>query len=242
MRLACSRREPDLEAHLMTAAGILPVVLQRSELVHLTVLCLLATAGVTPALVQATANGGSPESVAAEGLKLGIIVEKVAENSEGKRAGIQEGDILLRWSRSDAQGETQSPFDLATIEIEQSPLGTVTLEGLRGVEKKIWTLGPDTWGIQARPTFSESLLAIYSEGSDLARAGKRAQAEGSWRTPAGQAESLLAKPWLRPRGFFRVAKCQEKARQGQACDAAPAQVHQRPAPAAPDAHTQLLQA
>src|SRR6266849_1081942 len=45
-------------------------------------------------------------------LKPGIVVEKVAKNSEAETAGLQEGDVLLSWSREDAEGKVTSPFDL----------------------------------------------------------------------------------------------------------------------------------
>jgi len=51
-------------------------------------------------------------------LKPGIVMEKVGKNSEAEKAELQEGDVLLSWSREDAKDEIQSPFDLSLIEIE----------------------------------------------------------------------------------------------------------------------------
>src|SRR5436305_1068350 len=82
-------------------------------------------------------------------VKPGIIIEKVDKNSEAEKSGIFPGDIILHWVRGDAHGEIESPFDLYEIEIEQGPRGAVTLEGLRGAERTIWTLGPDSWGLLA---------------------------------------------------------------------------------------------
>ena len=59
----------------------------------------------------------------------GIIVEEVTKGSEAEKAGLQEGDVLMRWIRGDAKGEIESPFDIAWIEIEQTQRGVVTLEG-----------------------------------------------------------------------------------------------------------------
>jgi len=50
-------------------------------------------------------------------LKPGIVVEEVTKNSEGEKAGLQQNDILLTWSRGDAKGEIKSQFDLSGIEI-----------------------------------------------------------------------------------------------------------------------------
>src|SRR5579863_2559728 len=67
-------------------------------------------------------------------LQPGVVIESVAKNSAGEKAGIQMGDILLNWVRANARGPIESPFDLAQAEIEQAPHGNVILEGLRGSE------------------------------------------------------------------------------------------------------------
>jgi hypothetical protein len=105
-------------------------------------------------------------------LKSGVVVERVLRYSESDKAGIQEGDILLRWVRGDVHGELLSPFDLNNTEVEQEPRGTVTLEGLRGKERRTWQLGQDRWGIEVRPNFPDAALTLYREGQDLAVAGK----------------------------------------------------------------------
>src|SRR5260370_18979567 len=61
-------------------------------------------------------------------LKPGIVVESIAKYSEGEKAGVQEGDVLLSWSRGDTKGEIESPFDLSNIEIEQVPRRNVTID------------------------------------------------------------------------------------------------------------------
>src|SRR5260370_18867083 len=102
----------------------------------------------------------------------GITVESVAKYFEAEKAGLQAGDVLLSWSRGDAKGEIKSPFDLSAIEIEQAPRGSVTFEGLRGAERETWVMGPDDWGIKARPDLPPDLLSIYLEGQELAKAGR----------------------------------------------------------------------
>jgi hypothetical protein len=114
-------------------------------------------------------------------LKPGIVVEGIEKNSEGDRAGLRAGDLLLSWSRGDAKGEIQSPFDLSDIEIEQAPRGTVTLEGYSGTDKRLWLLGPTSWGIEARPVLPETLLTNYRECQELAKSGKVREAFERWR-------------------------------------------------------------
>lgn len=147
----------------------------------------------------------------------GVVVEEVTKNSEATRADIREADILLSWSRNDAKGEIKSPLDLTWLELEQSPRGAVTLEGLRGAEKKTWTLGPDDWGIQARPDFSESLLQLYREGQELAQAGKAIEAAERWRAGKADAvDSSAFRLWL----AFHSAELLSKARQWSQADEA----------------------
>ncbi|HTC95029.1 MAG TPA: CHAT domain-containing protein [Terriglobales bacterium] len=147
----------------------------------------------------------------------GVVIEEVAKNSEGERAGLQPGDIVLRWSRAEAKGEIESPFDLSAIEIEQEPQGNVTLEGTRGEEKRVWVMGPDDWGMKTRPNLSQNLLSIYQEGQELAKAGKGTEAAERWRRAATEAqnESLSAlSTWL----LFHAAEQFADARQWKEAD------------------------
>src|SRR5260370_1265856 len=117
---------------------------------------------------QSTASIEGPVSAQAPAeLGRGVVIEAVKKNSEAEKAGLQEGDTLLHWARGAVQGEIESPFDLSWIEIEQAPRGAVTIEGLRGTDKKVWTLGPESWSVNARPSLSEVLLSIYLEGKKL---------------------------------------------------------------------------
>jgi len=124
-------------------------------------------------------NGSSP-CTAAE-IRQGLVVESVAKNSEGEKAGLAQGDIVLGWSRGDAKGKIESPFDLSEIETEQEPRGPVTLVGTRTAVKQSWVIGPDKWDIQARPDLQGNLLTIYLEGEKLAKAHKLSEAAVRWR-------------------------------------------------------------
>src|SRR5215471_4722089 len=77
----------------------------------------------------------------------GVNVERVAKNSAAAVAGLQEGDVIVGWTRGDAGGKIESPFDLRVVEIEQKPRGSVTLNGFRGDEKRQWILGANDWAI-----------------------------------------------------------------------------------------------
>ena len=146
----------------------------------------------------------------------GVVINAVKKSSEAERAGLQVGDVLQSWARGDAQGEIESPFDLPQIEIEQAPRRTVTLEGLRGTEKRVWALGPGSWGVHVRPNLPESL---YIEEEKLIAAGKTQDAAQYWRSAALQTkESQPA--WLAPWFLYHAAELLADARQWKEADTA----------------------
>jgi CHAT domain-containing protein/tetratricopeptide (TPR) repeat protein len=165
----------------------------------------------------------------------------VAKYSQAEEAGLMEGDVVVSWSRGDARGQVQSPFDIAAIEIEQAPRGTVTLAGFHDKESKVWSLGQKSWGIQARPNFSGALLPVYLEGQALALAGKRKEAAIKWRSIVDPAETDLP-AWLRPWLFFHVGQAQAEARHWEETDAAYREAIQNAAGAEPALQAQLLRA
>jgi CHAT domain-containing protein/Tfp pilus assembly protein PilF len=183
----------------------------------------------------------TPQAESATALKPGIVIEKIAKYSEAEKAGLAEGDIILRWSRSDAKGQIQSPFDLITVEMEQAPLGAVALEGIRGSENKVWSVGQDTWGLHARPNFGDVILAIYREGQELAAAGKLREAAEPWRAVAGQAGTTVP-AWLRPWLFFHIAALQTETRQWTEADEAYQEAVKSGTYAGPDITAQMLRA
>lgn len=129
-------------------------------------------------------------------LRQGILVEQVAKNSEADKSQMQEGDILLSWVRADVHGELASPIDLSRIEAEQAPRGAVAIEGFRGAQRQVWILGPNSWGISARPNLPESFAAGYLEGQKLAQAGKFTEATKRWNAGAKTIKSSLIRIWL----------------------------------------------
>ena len=132
----------------------------------------------------------SGQTAPTDALKLqpGVVVEQVFPNAIGEKAGIKEGDVILRWSRGAIGGEIASPFGLDQIEMEQEPQGAVTLEGLRGSEKQTWVMGADNWKVKVRPQLAGTLLSVYREARELEKANK-ASAAGRWHAAAMQVNS-----------------------------------------------------
>jgi CHAT domain-containing protein len=159
----------------------------------------ISTSGQTPRQGEVTTP------CAAAAIKRGLVVESVVKNSEGERAGLAEGDIILTWSRGVAIGKVESPFDLTEIETEQEPRGRVTLIGTRGRTTQKWKMGPDKWGIQVRPSLREDLLAIYREGQALAAAGKLGDAAERWRAADADLETCQSS-WSRAWLLFQAAE------------------------------------
>ncbi len=174
-------------------------------------------------------------------LKQGLVVESIAKNSEGDKAGLAEGDVILSWTRGDVKGEIESPFDLSETEMEQEPRGQVTLEGSRSGLKLAWAMGPDKWGIQARPTLPSTLLTIYREGQELAKAAKLNEAADRWRAAADEGQKYQC-PWLGPWFLFHAADAMANARQWKDSDALYQVAIKQAAKGNPEVRAQLLQA
>src|SRR5579859_1694773 len=138
-------------------------------------------------------------------LKRGVIVESLIHDQEGEKAGIRPGDVLLSWSRGDAKGEINSPFDLPYIRMEQASRGPLRLTGLRGAQKRSWLLGSDFWGVWTYPNFQDELLSIYTQGQQLAQAGRLNEALEQWRAAAAIAETSGIS-WLSPWLLSRAAR------------------------------------
>jgi CHAT domain-containing protein/tetratricopeptide (TPR) repeat protein len=180
-------------------------------------------------------------SLLAQELKPGLIVESVAANLEAEKAGLKEGDVLLRWSRGDARGEIDSPFDVSLTEFEQAQRGTVTLEGLRGAEEKVWTLGPGAWGMKVRPNFQGSLLTSYGEAQALIKADKLSEAAERLQAVAGQKDESATR-WLHSWLLSQAAETFAKGQQWKEADSAYQQAVQQAAEAAPPTRGLLLRA
>jgi CHAT domain-containing protein/Tfp pilus assembly protein PilF len=143
-----------------------------------------------------------PDTNVSGGFNPGVVVESIAKNSQAEQAGIQEDDALTSWSRGDAHGKLESPFDLSWVEFEQSPRGEVSLQGRRGAEPRVWKLGDVVeggWGIQVRPEMPQDVLSLYLQGRTLARAGKLTEALDFWHRASVEARKnppLWLEVWL----------------------------------------------
>lgn len=150
-------------------------------------------------------------------VKPGVLVESVGKNSEAEKAGLADGDLILTWSRGDVMGEIQSPFDLSEVEIEQEPLGQVTLSGIRASQERKWAMGPERWAVETRPNLPESELAIYREALELTRRDKLAEAAERWQTVSARFDKARC-AWLDVWFFFHSANLQASSRRWKQSD------------------------
>jgi CHAT domain-containing protein/Tfp pilus assembly protein PilF len=169
-----------------------------------------------------TTTGEQTGGTSSTGIGPGVLVEKIVAHGEAEKAGLQEGDILLAWSRGDSKGEIQSPFDIMDVETEQRPLGGVQLEGLRGTarQRQTWSLGPSSWGLTTRPNFPEPLLSSYLQGQELANRNKAAEiveAIQRWKELVEQSSTSTA-PWLAAWLYFHSAELLRDAKQWKEAD------------------------
>jgi CHAT domain-containing protein/Tfp pilus assembly protein PilF len=145
---------------------------------------------------------GAPAMAAADS---GIVIEEARPGLMAAKAGLQPGDVVRRWTRGDAQGTLESPFELAWLEVEQAPRGPVTLEGFRGDETRTWTLAEGVWAVRARPALPEPPRLAYEAGLEQATAGHPAEAAGRWREAATRLGPDRS-PWMAAWLLFRAAQ------------------------------------
>lgn len=127
----------------------------------------------------------------------GIVVEEVPRHSEGEKAGIRSGDLLVSWTRTaspptssqSARGTLASPFDFVDLELEQRPRGTVTVTGFRDGREFTATMLSTESGLTVRPCLTGDLLRLYEEGKTRADANDIDGAAERWLTAATQARA-----------------------------------------------------
>lgn len=110
------------------------------------------------------------------------VVDAVGRGWAADRAGLRPGDVILSWSRGAENGPVRTPFELAQVEINQAPLGRVTLLGSRNGETRAWVLPPGMWSLWARPGLPRSLLALYRQGESRIAAGDFEGGTRQWRS------------------------------------------------------------
>jgi len=189
---------------------------------------------------QGISNSGGPALAESSSvLAKGIAVGAVKTGSASQEAGIQAGDVLLGWTRGDAEGEFESPFDLSWLEIEQAPRGTVTIHGLRGKSQQVWTLGSANWGLAARPNFAEPFLSAYRETQGLAASG-RLQAAIDHLRAIGDGAEAQQPTWVRSWLLYRAAGLLAEAREWRDADVTYEEVLRLSARAGPAIKAQVL--
>ncbi len=144
--------------------------------------------GLVVACTAAGVRGPHEENVARAP---GVLVEEVAAESLGARAGLQAGDLLVSWCRAAspdgpclAAGRFETPFDFEAMELEEAPRGGVRILGKRAAVGTAWVLLPGSQSIKVRPVLTEDLLALYEEGRSLAGAEQLDMAVERWRSAA----------------------------------------------------------
>ena len=155
---------------------------------------------------------GSDPQAACVALQPGLVVESVAKDSEAEKAGVKEGDVLLAWVQGDHTAGLSSPFELTGAEPQISSRGATAIEGTSGPAKRRWSLGPDVWGIKARPQLPEDILRTYLKGRDMAKAGNTADAAERWRAAAADAGKIECR-WLPAWLIFNAAETFAEKRQ-----------------------------
>lgn len=114
----------------------------------------------------------------------GVTVESVAPRSSGARAGVQPGDLLLAWSRTEgeapAEGSVSGYFDWQEVEGEQGPRGAVRVRGSRDKAILEFTLVPGRWDLVVRPVLSEEAGRMWAEARALVEAGRQEEGARVW--------------------------------------------------------------
>jgi CHAT domain-containing protein/Tfp pilus assembly protein PilF len=207
--------------------------------VRFAIVCLLVLTGTTSGISQTAQKEPSESPAANELLKPGVVVESFDDEFSGaKKAGMQEGDILLRWSQGQASGKFESPFDVSFVVTEKFPLGPVRFEGLRGTESKVWTVTKHYWGATTRPNFSDTALAAYRAAMDMTQADKAVTAD-PWKTVANDSDGSRF-PWLRAWFFGERAAALAKVHHWKEADDAYERAVQESASAGTAVRAQLL--
>jgi hypothetical protein len=163
-------------------------------------------------------NAGPPQAALPSSSNAGVVVDEVRKGSNAEQAGLQVGDVLLKWNRAEASGRFESPFDVSYVDVEQSPRGSVVVEGLRGTEAHNWRLAPNVWRFKARPQLSAKVLSDYLEAQKIseshpADAAQRLIADVSQLQGSSNA---LIRCWLLFRAAALLAKANDSARSDSA--------------------------
>jgi tetratricopeptide (TPR) repeat protein len=149
------------------------------------------------ALVILALSAGLPSLAKADEPPHGLVVLSAPSQGSSANAGLLPGDVLTSWHR-ETGGPLRWPSDLAAIESEQAPRGTVVLRGRRGEGEQIrsWTMPALPWGVRTRPALGGGPFQVfYEEGARLL----------ALRNVKGAAESWMAGVWAMDRAGDKLA-------------------------------------
>lgn len=97
----------------------------------------------------------------------GLRVREIQDGSALERAGVEAGDVILRWDRlpnppqnpETESGKLIEPSDWYWLEIEQAPRGTIRLTGERGGSPYVKEVGFGPWDATVEPRFVATPIA-----------------------------------------------------------------------------------
>jgi len=132
----------------------------------------------------------------------GVVVVEVEAGGTASLAGLAPGDRIVRWSRDDpaASGGVDSPFDLSRIEIEEAPLGRITVHGGRDGAPFSAELSPGEWKLATRPALASEVLSLYERAEREGGLGNAGEAIALLREAAGSQRDPRTRAWLVSRG------------------------------------------
>ncbi len=188
-------------------------------------------------VVSAFDHADAHQANQASTVRPGVVVERVTKGTEAELAGIKPGDVLVSWTRGNAKGEIDSPFDLPYLRFEQASRGTVTIEGVRASKKHVWFLGSKTWGIAGRPNLTELFWATLQHELQLA---ETKDAAARWKKAAMQVSSPGSPEWLRSWFLMRTAQVLFDAQQWDAAESAYREATEQARFAGPIVRAELL--
>ncbi len=158
-----------------------------------------------------------------------LVVTGTPAAGAARRAGLQPGDLLTSWERASRSGPLSSTFALARVEIDEAPLGEVTLRGRRGWRSRAWTMPAGAWEIEARPRLDADAEAAVerarqAKGDPMSAAREwQALAERAPGDAAAWAGLQAGRAWLaarQPDAASRAFAAAEGALEGRPLDQA----------------------
>ncbi|HYX24744.1 MAG TPA: CHAT domain-containing protein [Thermoanaerobaculia bacterium] len=138
----------------------------------------------------------------------GVIVESLAPQGAGARAGLRAGDALLSWRRraappanpQEATGGLRSCTDAAEVEAEQAPRGAVELRVQRRDRAFNLELPAGAWQLEVRPRVAAGPEIAACAACARAR---RAVRESRWSDALNELQRAAG--WARQAGRTRFA-------------------------------------